>query len=473
MLARTVMSICIIAAGVALSCAGGQQAAPPAKAPASPQIQKMTWDPFLDTLQERTLRFFLETTPVNGLAYDRWPSRSPSSIGAVGFGLTCYPIAVERGLITRADAARRVAYCLRFLHALPQHAGATAVSGYKGFFYHFLDVRDGSRYWNCELSTIDTGLMLMGALTCQSYFDGTTPDEVAIRAFTDSLYRRVDWQWATNGTPGIAHGWKPDVGFNPTNWRGYDESAFLIMLALGSPTYPVKDSMWGYWLEPCIWAEFQGQQFISFAPLFGHQYTHCWIDMRGITDSYIRGKGIDYFENSRRATYASRAYCMTNPRGFAGYGPESWGLSACDGPGDTTFMVNGISRRFIGYGARGASFDWTNDDGTLTPTAAGGSLPFAPEICIPALVAMRRQHGDRLFRQYGFADAFNMTYRTDRFPNGWYDPDQLGIDQGPIAIMIENLRNGFVWKTIAKNPAIVRGLRRAGFSGGWLDTPGQ
>ena len=449
---------------VALSCTGAREASAPIMAPQ----ESVAWDPFLDTLQERTLKFFLETTPENGLAYDRWPSHSPSSIGAVGYALTCYPIAVERGMITRAEGARRAATTLRYLYSLPQHPGSTAVSGYKGFFYHFVDVRDGSRYWNCELSTIDTGLMLMGAFTCQSYFDGTSPDEAALRALTDSLYRRVDWQWATNNGPGISHGWKPESGFNATTWRGYDESAFLIMLALGSPTHPVRDGMWEYWLEPCRWADYRGQSFISFAPLFGHQFSFCWIDLRGVTDRYIREKGIDYFENSRRATYASRAYAIANPLGMAGYADTVWGMTACDGPGDTTFVVGGVSRRFTGYAARGASFDWNLDDGTIAPTAAGGSLPFAPEICIPALKAMRTLHGDRLFRKYGFADGFNMTYRTERWPDGWFDPDHVGIDQGPIAIMIENLRTGFVWKQIARNPSIVKGLRRAGFSGGWL-----
>jgi hypothetical protein len=153
---------------------------------------------------------------------------------------------------------------------------------------------------------------------------------------------------------------------------------------------------------------------------------------------------------------------------MTGYADTVWGMTACDGPGDTIFTVGGVKRRFTGYAARGASFDWTLDDGTIAPTAAGGSLPFAPEICIPALKAMRRLHGDGLFRRYGFADAFNMTCRTERWTDGWYDPDHVGIDQGPIAIMIENQRNGFVWKQISRSPSIVRGLRRAGFSGGWL-----
>jgi len=445
------------------SCAQKSQVPPPYKA--------VAWDPFLDSLQERTLRFFLETTPASGLALDRYPSPAPASIGALGFALTSYPIAVERGLRRRVEAAERVRNTLRFLLQIPQGNGRSGIGGYRGFFYHFLDVRDGTRVWNSELSTVDTGLMLMGALFCQSYFDRPDPVEENIRLLADSLYRRVDWIWATNGAEGISHAWWPEKGFNPTRWRGYDESAFLMILALGSPTHPVPETIWPFWFEPTVWAQYQGFEFLSFGPMFGHQYSHCWIDFRGIQDTHIRSKGIDYFENSRRATYSQRAYGSRNVDGFRGFSDSIWGLTACDGPNDTTFLVDGRLRRFHSYSARGASVDWVMNDGTIAPTAAGGSVAFAPEICIPALKAMRAVHGDALYRRYGFADAFNPTYRTPRWPEGWYDPDYIGIDQGPIAIMIENLRNGFVWKVMKKNPYIVRGLRRAGFSGGWLEQP--
>jgi hypothetical protein len=458
------MSLVLGILGPALSCSheGRETSSPP--------VRQVAWDPFLDTLQERTLRYFLETAPPSGLAYDRYPSPSPSSIGAVGFALTCYPIAAERGLITREQAASRVNSTLSFLLGLPQSEGSTGVSGYRGFFYHFIDVRDGTRVWNCELSTIDTGLMLMGALFCQSYFDRSDSLELSVRRLADTLYRRADWNWATDNSPGISHSWKPETGFNRSRWRGYDESAFLIMLALGSPTHPVRDGMWDYWLEPCIWARYYDQSFISFAPLFGHQYSQCWIDFRGVQDAYMRERGIDYFENSRRATLTHRAYAMENPGRWKGYADSLWGLSACDGPGDTVLTIDGRKHTFQGYSARGTSFDWVNDDGTIAPTAAGGSVVFAPEICVPALKAMRTKHARGLWRPYGFADAFNPTFVTPATgPEGWFDRDYLGIDQGPIAIMIENLRNGFVWNVMKRNPYITRGLRRAGFTGGWLE----
>ncbi len=431
------------------------------------------WDPFLDTLQARTLSFFLQTTDTSsGLAPDRWPSRSPSSIAAVGFALTSYPIAAERGLITRAGAARRTLATLRFLLNAPQGDSPKGVIGYRGLFYHFVSIPDGSRAWNCELSTIDTALLMAGVLFGQSYFDGKDPTEQAIRRTADSLYRRVDWAWTASGRPGIMLGWTPEQGVDRNTWHGYNEAMIMYILALGSPTHPVDPAVWKYWTSTYVWAKYYDREFVSFGPLFGHQFSHCWIDYRGIADSYMRGKGIDYFENSRRATYSQQAYGKENPARFAGYSDSIWGITPCDGPGDTMFTVDGVERRFIGYAGRGVSSDWSLDDGTIAPTGAGGSLPFAPEICIPALKAMRGEHGSRLWTKYGFVDAFNPTFVTPTTgPDGWYDHDYLGIDQGPIAIMIENLRNGFVWKVMKKNPYIVRGLKRAGFTGGWLGKP--
>ena len=217
---------------------------------------------------------------------------------------------------------------------------------------------------------------------------------------------------------------------------------------------------------------------MNFAPLFGHQYSHCWIDFRGIQDAYMRGRGVDYFENSRRATYAQRAYAMANPGRWTGYGETIWGLTACDGPADVTRAVNGERRQFRTYAARGAGADYILDDGTLAPTAAGGSIAFAPEIAIPALKAMRERYGEAIYTRHGFLDAFNPTFTfTDVklqhgriVPGlGWFDTQHLGIDQGPILMMLENHRSELVWSVMRRNPHIVRGLRRAGFTGGWLD----
>jgi hypothetical protein len=351
------------------------------------------------------------------------------------------------------------------------------VTGHKGFFYHFLDMETGLRFEDVELSTIDTTLLLGGVLFCQVYFDGEDPDELAIRAYADSIYRRVDWRWAQVRAPRISMGWKPDGAFLTYDWRGFNEAMLLYILALASPTSPLDPSAWREWTSTYNWGRFYGQEHVNFAPLFGHQYSHLFVDFRGIQDDYMRRKGIDYFENSRRATYSQRAYAMANPDGWTGYGDSSWGLTASDGPADTTVEIAGRKRRFMTYAARGAALDEIRDDGTLVPTAAGGALPFAPEIALPTLVAMREEHGDPLFGRYGFLDAFNETWPAEQAPEvgqaipgrGWYDTDYLGIDQGPILVMAENYRSDLVWRYMRKHPVIIRGLRLAGFKGGWLE----
>lgn len=430
---------------------------------------------FLDSLQYRTFLFFWETTnPENGLAVDRFPTESFSSIAAVGFALTAYPIGVHRGYVSREAAAERVLKTLTFLWKAPQSDQPVA-TGHKGFFYHFVDMTKGLRFEKVELSTIDTGLLLAGVLMCQSYFDGPSDLEQAIRAHADSIYKRVDWTWAQPRPPLIALGWYPEKGFHPMDWRGYNEAMIMYILALGSPTHPIGSDAWAEWTRTYVWASYGGSEFVSFGPLFGHQFSHCWIDFRGVQDAYMREKGIDYAENSRRATLSQQWYAIRNEAGWRDYSADIWGFTACDGPGYTSLVIDGTLRRFEGYAARGVSVDWTNDDGTITPTAAGGSLPFAPEICLPALMAMKETYGDRVWKRYGFIDAFNPTFVTPSTgPHGWFDVDHLGIDQGPILIMAENLRSEFVWETMKKNPYIVAGLRRAGFSGGWLDAvPGN
>ncbi|MGH7718803.1 MAG: glucoamylase family protein, partial [Gemmatimonadaceae bacterium] len=258
----------------------------------------------------------------------------------------------------------------------------------------------------------------------------------------------------------------------------YDESMLLYVLALGSPTSPIDPSSWAAFTTTYRWGTFYGQEHVNFAPLFGHQYSHVWIDFRGIRDAYMREKGIDYFENSRRATLAQRAYAIDNPGGWRDYGSDVWGLTASDGPADTTITIDARPRRFHTYWARGAALGDIRDDGTITPTAAGGSIVFAPDIAISALRAMRARYGDDLFQRYGFLDAFNPTIRDPAFPmragrivpgKAWFDADYLGIDQGPIIAMIANHRNGFVWDLMKKSQYIVTGLCRAGFTGGWLD----
>ncbi|MGE5715124.1 MAG: glucoamylase family protein [Acidobacteriota bacterium] len=433
---------------------------------------------FLDDLEQRTFRWFWDKTdPRTGLVPDREPTPAFSSVAAVGFGLAAYPIGAERGWVTREEARGRVLTTLRFLRDAPSGEAAAGVTGSRGFFYHFLDMETGRRFETIELSTIDTALCLAGALFCESYFDGADPAEEEVRALAEELFRRADWAWAsTPRPPRISMGWTPENGFHDYDWKGYNEAMIVYVLALGSPTHPVPESAWPAYTSTYRWETFEGQTFVNFAPLFGHQFSHVFLDLEGIRDAYMREKGIDYFENSRRATLAQRAYAIANPGGFAGYGEDVWGLTACDGPADVTLDVNGRRVRFFSYAARGAGAGDVRDDGTLAPAAAAGSLPFTPELSVRALRTMVARWGADLYGSYGFRDAFNPTFtfsaalRHGRVVagKGWFDVDALGIDQGPILAMIENQRSGLLWRTMRKNPAIVRGLSRAGFTGGWL-----
>jgi len=438
----------------------------------------------LDELERRTFDFFWDTTRAdNGLAPDRWPSAPFSSVAAVGFALTAYPIGVERGWIVREQAVARTLTTLRFLYDAPQGAQATGATGYHGFFYHFLDLDSGARHakW-VELSSIDTALLLGGVLFAQSYFDRDASTEAEIRRLAEAIYARVDWPWMQVRPPLVAMGWSPEKGFIRHDWVGYNEAMLLYVLALGSPTHPLDAAAWAAWTAGYdrSWGNYGGQTHLAFAPQFGHQYSHVWVDFRGIRDDYMRQRGIDYFENSRRATYAQRAYAIANPMRWKGYGEDIWGLSASDGPQKITLPYGEQLRTFRHYSARGPVFADSVaggfDDGTIAPTAAIASLPFAPEIVNPAMAALRARYGVQTYARYGFLDAFNPSFRypvplkTGRVVPGvgWVAEDYLGIDQGPILAMIENYRSGLIWRVMRNNPHVRRGLQRAGFKGGWL-----
>jgi hypothetical protein len=468
-------ALALLVAGLTSACAHAPTAESSAGERPAPLSRRA--EAFLDTLQLRTFHYFWDlSNPRNGLTPDRAPRRSFASIAAVGFALGAYPVGVERGYVTRAEAAGRVLTTLRFFWNAPQGTAPAGMSGYRGFFYHFLDMETGARFETVELSTIDTALLLAGVLFCQAYFDGSSADEQAIRAYADSLYRRVDWQWAQPRAPLVTMGWYPERGFHTHDWRGYNEAMLLYILALASPTHPVEPAAWTAWTSTYQWSSFEGREHVGFAPLFGHQYSQAFIDFRGIHDAYMRGRGIDYFENARRATLSQRDYAIRNPDGWRDYSDSIWGLTASDGPADIRVTIDGRVREFHTYWARGAAFGEIRDDGTIAPTAAGSSMPYTPELSVGALIAMRERYGDSLFSTHGFLDAFNPTFTASvpvqhgRVVPGlaWIDYDYLGIDQGPLLLMTENYRSGLVWRHMRRHPAIVLGLRRAGFTGGWL-----
>jgi len=420
----------------------------------------------LDALQRQAFEYFLhQTNPANGLVADKSEPGAPASIAAVGFALAVYPVGVSRGWMTRADAIERTLALLRFFWISPQGTAPDA-TGHNGFYYHFLDMTTGRRAGLCELSTVDTSFLLAGMLAAAMFFDQDTEDEKEIRTLADALYRRADWPWACNGGATVTHGWKPESGFLPYRWEGHDEALLLYALGLGSPTYPLPtESYYAAWTT-YQWKNIYGYDILYGGPLFIHQYSHIWVDFRGIQDAFTRGKGIDYCENSRRATYVHREYAIRNPLDFAGYGAHFWGLTASDGPGGLTRRIRGIERSFFDYVARGAPYG--PDDGTIAPWAVVASLPFAPEIVFPAVRHLQDAY-PQLTGEYCFRCSVNLTVVDEADPGaGWVSPYHFGINLGPVVLMCENYRSELLWRLMRACPYLVEGLRRAGFRNGWL-----
>ncbi|HEY1380500.1 MAG TPA: glucoamylase family protein [Gemmataceae bacterium] len=429
-------------------------------------LDRLPTDDELAQLEWTTVQYYLkETNPVNGLIRDKTDPSAPCSIAAMGMALATIPVTVKWGLFPRDLAAAMALKRLRFFRDSRQGPEPDA-TGYKGFYYHFIDMEAGKRVWECELSTIDSTFLLAGMLTAATFFDGDTAAEAELRQVADDLYRRADWNWARNGGSAVTHGWKPESGFIPHGWTGYDEALLLYVLGLGSPTHPLPPESYAAYCATYSWKEIYGRELLYSGPLFTHQLSHLWIDFRGIRDAFMRDRGSDYFENSRQATYVQQEYAVRNPMQFTGYGKHCWGFTACDGPGWDKRVVNGIERQFFDYIARGAPFG--PDDGTVAPWAVVASLPFAPEIVIPTVRHLASLDLG-MTMPYGFKPSFNQTFAVPDSPTGWWvTPHHFGIDQGPIVLAIENYRTGLLWEIMRRSPYVVAGLRRAGFTGGWL-----
>jgi hypothetical protein len=420
----------------------------------------------LHAIQKQAFNYFVnETNLGNGLVADTSRPGAPCSIAAVGLALTAYPCAVERGFMSRRDAAARTLAALRFFRGSTQGREPDA-TGYKGFYYHFLDINTGARAWNSELSTIDSSLLFAGMLAAAAFFNRERPAEREIRDLAECLYERADWNWARNGGATVTHGWKPGRGFLPHRWQGYDEALLLYVLALGAPTHAIPAESYSAWASTYKWCTIFDTSYLHAGPLFIHQLSHVWLDFRGIRDAFMREHDCDYFENSRRATVVQQQYAIRNPRGFAGYDATCWGLTASSGPGNTTRTVSGTRQKFFGYRARGVPHG--PDDGTLAPWGVVASLPFAPEIVLPTIEHLWRMRLGGA-HPYGFRETFNATFAVPGSAHGWVSPDFCGLEEGPMVVMIENHRSGLVWQLLRECAPIIRGLRAAKFSGGWLD----
>ncbi len=422
----------------------------------------------LDALQRTAFDYFLAQAQAHtGLVADTSRPGAPASIAVVGFALSTYPVAVERGWMARDAAVQRCLNTLRFFKCSDQ-SGTPASTGCHGFYFHFLDLDTGLRAWESELSSIDSALLIVGMLTAAAYFSGASAAETELRQLANALYDRVDWNWAEHEDDAVALGWKPECGFLHYGWRGYDEALVLYALGMGSTTHPLTAASFDAWTVTYQWENLYGIDLLVGGPLFVHEFSHAWIDFRGIVDSFMREKHSDYFENSRRAVQVQRQYAIRNPRGFSGYGQDCWGLSAGDGPSVPPQRVAGRHQAFYGYAARGVP--WGPDDGTINGSSVVASLVFAPEIALPALRLMWNRPTQGRGRSLQ-ASGFNATAGVgpgDAGNPGWISEGEFGLDQGMIVLMIENFRSGLLWRLTRSIPCVRAGLKRAGFSGGWL-----
>ena len=418
----------------------------------------------LDAIQREAFDYFATlANPANGLVPDSTREHSPASIATVGLALSAYPVGVHRGWMKRDEAAQRTLAALRFFAGSEQSELPTA-TGHKGFYFHFLNMATGQREGDCELSLIDSGLLLAGMLNAATFFDGDSAGEREIRERADWLYARADFSWALHGRESLAMGWKPECGFLNYDWDGYTEATILYILGLGAPVHTLPEQVYAVWTASYQWEDLYGREFLYAGPLFIHQFSHLWIDFRGIRDAFMRAMDSDYFENSRRATYAQRDYAIRNPGGFAGYGAGCFGTTAGEGPGDQKRRVEGVEKQFRGYTARGIPYG--PDDGTISPWATLASLPFAPEIVLPTLAHLR-EHFPETVQQRAYLRSFNPSV-PGHGPSGWIAPELCGLELGPLVLMIENHRSGFVWELMRRSPPLLRGLKKAGFTGGWL-----
>lgn len=417
----------------------------------------------LAALQEKSFNYFLEQINTNnGLVYDNTQADSPASIAGVGFALSCYPIGVHRNYISRAHAVELTLTTLRFFWHSVQGTQPLA-TGYKGFYYHFLDRKTGFRAWKSELSMVDTAFFIAGVLCALMYFQADSSEENEIRKLAMLLYERVDWQWAQNGKDAVMHGWKPECGFLNYGWEGYNEAQILYILGLGSPTYPLPQKSYKAWTRTYQWENIYGQDFLYSGPLFTHIFSHAWIDFCGVQDDYMHQKNCDFFENSRRAVIVQQEYSIRNPKNFPGYGPHCWGLTACEGPGFQSLIKGNSLMAFYGYVARGVPYG--PDDGTLSPPSVLASIVFAPEMVFSALKHLWAKFPS-LYGHYGLKSAFNPLYSTGGEP--WILNKYFALDAGICVLMLENYQSQFVWTLMKQCPYLRKGLKRAGFRNGYL-----
>jgi hypothetical protein len=390
----------------------------------------------LEEVQRRAVRFFWEKAdPTTGLVNDRTNNFGPddetvASIASTGYGLAALPIAVERGWIERNEAARRASVTLRFLLTMPdQH----------GWLVHFVDRRTGERVWKSEFSSIDTALLMMGALVCGQYF-GSETKTADIAALSDQLYRRLDWHWMLTNDGAqpqkkvLSHGWHPETGFITNNYADYSEAILLYLLGLGAPARPLPHSAWNAFERPL--QTYAGIEWLRAGPIFIHQMPYGYFDLHNQRDRL----GFDYWVSSTNAMRIHRQYCIDHAGEHQTYAHGFWGLNASDGPD--------------GYVAYGVSGD--PDDGTVSPTGAICSITFLPELAFSIARSLYERDAGALWGNYGFVNAFNIERH-------WSSSVVIGIDLGMALLAIENHRSGLIWNLVDSLPSTPPALAAAGF----------
>jgi len=398
--------------------------------PSSPGDWQLSDAALLEEIVSRGfLYFWNEASPRTGLVRDRaladgaHDSRRMASIAATGFGLTALCIGHQRRYLPSPEIYSRVIATLNFL--------LNHVEAVNGFFYHFIDMETGRRFGGCEVSPIDTSILLCGVLTARQYFQ-----HPEIQQLATTIYRRVNWRWMLNGSRTFAMSWTPDTQFSNYRWDHYCELMMMYLLAIGAPLYNISPASWDAFTRPTM--QFAGYTYISGAdPLFVHQYSHAWFDFRGRRDRYA-----DYFANSTTATSAHKSFCLTLHNRFPVYDENSWGITASDSS--------------TGYKAWGGPPEQNHPDGTIVPCAPAGSIPFLPNDTLNCLRNLYFRYGVQTWKRYGFVDAFNPI-------TGWTDPDVIGIDQGISMVMAENYRSRIVWRAFMKNPEAQRAMQLVGF----------
>jgi hypothetical protein len=389
----------------------------------------------LETVQRAAWHYLWEKAdPHNGLIPDHLDSKgrvvSPASIAATGMALSAFPVAVSNGFVTRPEAAGRALTTLRFF--------ARDAEQHHGFFFHFLNPETGQRVWKCEVSSVDSALLFLGALFCAQFFDNNSAAERELRELASEIWERADWNWFCDGLDGVSIAYKPERGFSCHIWRGYNEGLLVYIMGLGSPTHALPSASYAAWTRDYRFKRVYGIDYLYCRPLFTHLFPHLWLDLRQTRDEIMKKNDLDYFENTRRAVHVQQEWARR--RGD----PRKWGVSACDGPN---------TRKNGGYHARGVPFGHFDD--VFSPPVCLASLPFQSEVAAEAWDFWMDEH-PRLLGQWGVRGAINPT-------TGWMS-GYFGLDQAMLVLMLENARTGLLWELSRSIPALQTGLKRAGFS---------